>query len=65
MNFSVGEKVHMRTNLRILNGFVEKVATDHIRVRWEDDTIGMLVFEWQRRRLEHGWSEPAVTRDKE
>ena len=55
IDFNVGEKVSMQTNLRILRGFVEQVEADWLRVRWEDDTIGVLTFDWQISRLEHGW----------
>ena len=55
--FTTGEKVHMQTNLRCIHGFVEHVGDDCIRIRWEDDTIGLLQFDWQISRLEHGWME--------
>lgn len=55
--FKPGDKVSMLTNIRRLRGFVEHSAPDHVRVRWEDDCIGMLVFEWQIGRLELGWPD--------
>jgi hypothetical protein len=56
LDFSPGEKVTLQTQLRRLQGFVEHSAYDHVRIRWEDDTIGVLVFQWQLARLKHGWT---------
>jgi len=59
MTFAAGDKVHMaKLPVRgILRGFIEQVGPDYLRIRWEDCSIGVLVFDWQIARLLPGWPD--------